>query len=607
MSLLIHNIWLLLIILYGRTVHSVYTVLDFDTELGECVVKECDVMNISADTYDEVYSNCTKSTPFTSKLGQQYLSKDTECSLPCDASQWVWDKSGSYLLGRRSCDCPKCACSVIGETKLIQTTCDLCQCQQHSSYEDHTLSYSCFGIGDPADPSHQSCLPHCVASGYVAREGSYNVDYPWSLFPSVFTAGDVWWFSTESFCVCQNDSTALCSQTYHDIVSNPLLYEPFMRYDNCGHYLRGPCVTDASLWFNPRYVYPSALVCPGCKCDSVGDTAYFTGIAEAGAKDCFECDCILFSGANTGGYQCDLPIYRYIEIEPKSRVCPPVQCVKGAWSSASYWEGDVWWDTIENDPTCQTLCVCQSDGTPLCSTTYSDIVANPVLLNAFKVVCRHTWRTFGDSCMKDATRWFYDTASGNPNDCEYACHSYDHLYCACPSNLANPEKDTWFDLSSGDCKLCHCSHGRTYCRSADEVVRSRLYPRIYPLNSWNDSSCNATLDNIVIRVTNTSDQTSNNTEIRVTNTSDQSTSNNIVTKVNNTFDPITSDDNDAGERTKKDPSSSSNASLIVAIVIAVIVAAVIIWYMIRRRVQQSNDKQFDYQQTHDDRVELETF
>eukprot|EP01084_Bolivina_argentea_P198501 339885_1 len=150
-----------------------------------------------------------------------------------------------------------------------------------------------------------------------------------------------------------------------------------------------------------------------------------------------------------------------------------VQSIQCDYDGISYWEGDKWFDS--NDTTCQTFCVCQSDGTVSYSSQYTDIPSNGVLATAF---ADHCWYDMPDSCLTDATRWVLTASS-------CACPN-----CGCPANLSDPTDPTftWFEgwvdeqaLASGTtsgnfifdmssdpyhCDICHCENGKTLCEDA---------------------------------------------------------------------------------------------------------------------------------------------
>eukprot|EP01083_Nonionella_stella_P099814 280765_1 len=100
---------------------------------------------------------------------------------------------------------------------------------------------------------------------------------------------DTWWDSSndESFCLCQSDGTALCSQSYAEILSNSALKDALL--SECSGYLKGDCATNSSTWVKGHI----SLIndCPECACDTVGEVSYVTERDEKFVtkyNDCYE-------------------------------------------------------------------------------------------------------------------------------------------------------------------------------------------------------------------------------------------------------------------------------------------------------------------------------
>eukprot|EP01083_Nonionella_stella_P029037 80022_1 len=173
----------------------------------------------------------------------------------------------------------------------------------------------------------------------------------------------IWWDSTneEAFCLCQS-GTEVCSQTYAEILANSALKEALL--SNCSYYLKGDCATNSSTWTKGNDTY-SINECPKCGCDTVDEVSYAT--VTQGGNDCYEGTC------SSLGY-----------IAWDSWTCPPSTC---DYNDTEYLEDQTWWVDIEDDPTCQSLCTCKSDGTVSCSTSYAGIVEDDALIDAFNEDC----------------------------------------------------------------------------------------------------------------------------------------------------------------------------------------------------------------------------
>eukprot|EP01083_Nonionella_stella_P000845 2426_1 len=400
---------------------SVGTKFKYDYTAEVCSVQECPDL--------PVMDTCTELVAITDPLAQQYISNTNgECMglISCDVSQWVWPRSyyNDASSTDSSCHCPRCSCATLGTIEYVKEVdessagCWACECEDQSTslfgdgsatlrgYRCTRVKYSVYLLDVEASIAAFPCPPPIC--------GTFDGEIRYE--------GDTWWDSSneESYCLCQSDATVVCSQSYDEILSTPALKEEFD--DECELDLRGACRTDASLWFQVNG-YPDR--CPVCACDTSneGDLAYFTELDTflTTGKDCFECTCKAYTdsaNADRKGYDCAYDaVYKLSdeELETRSWTCPPVTC---DYNDEIKYEDEFWWDDFENDETCQTYCVCQSDATVACSTTYADIVANDALLEGFNDEC--TFSLFGDCVSSDAdvTGWYRDPT----------------FYCGCPES-----------------------------------------------------------------------------------------------------------------------------------------------------------------------------
>eukprot|EP01083_Nonionella_stella_P099815 280766_1 len=138
---------------------------------------------------------------------------------------------------------------------------------------------------------------------------------------------DTWWDSSndESFCLCQSDGTALCSQSYAEILSNSALKEAIL-WGECGKYLRGECAADSTLW-TPSDSSDLSHPCPRCTCDTVDEVSYADDLMRSfyvSGRQCFEGTC------SSHGYidWSEKSIYAKLdeEIEKEPWICPPSTC-----------------------------------------------------------------------------------------------------------------------------------------------------------------------------------------------------------------------------------------------------------------------------------------
>eukprot|EP01083_Nonionella_stella_P220666 789279_1 len=232
---------------------------------------------------------------------------------------------------------------------------------------------------------------------------------------------ETWWDSSndESFCLCQSDGTALCSQSYAEILSNSALKEAIL-WGECGKYLRGECAADSTLW-TPSDSSDLSHPCPRCTCDTVDEVSYADDLMRSfyvSGRQCFEGTC------SSHGYidWSEKSIYAKLdeEIEKEPWICPPSTC---DYNNDIKYLGQKWFVDIEDDPTCQSLCTCKSDGTVSCSTSYAGIVEDDALIDAFNQECGWIYEDWFDeegSCISsetDVSAWVSTTSWGGSCDC----------------------------------------------------------------------------------------------------------------------------------------------------------------------------------------------
>eukprot|EP01084_Bolivina_argentea_P106378 190375_1 len=335
-------VYLLFTAIYGITsVKSVRTVFDYNHTSAVCSVQEC-----ASCCFNDC--NCTDLVPITGTLAQQYISNtDGSCMSrdSCGVSEWLWPNA--YYNDPPSstdstCICPKCSCDTLDSIQYVKkvenscvtsdplyyATCYNCSCEEQSwsfygNGSANVRGYSCKSLthGSFVSDSEAASFPcppaYCgTATGIIQLRNVYE--------------GDTWWDDSDAskYCLCQSDATALCSQSYDEILSNPLLNEKFDK--DCAVNLRGTCRTDPSLWFKIDGYF---RFCPLCACDTAGDVDYFTETDDDGGKDCYECTCEaipahfgMIAIGNINGYDCSYsPIYSLnaTELETKSWSCPP--------------------------------------------------------------------------------------------------------------------------------------------------------------------------------------------------------------------------------------------------------------------------------------------
>eukprot|EP01083_Nonionella_stella_P169959 577383_1 len=231
----------------------------------------------------------------------------------------------------------------------------------------------------------------------------------------------IWWDSTneEAFCLCQS-GTEVCSQTYAEILSNSALKDALL--SECSGYLKGDCATNSSTWVKGHI----SLIndCPECACDTVGEVSYVTKRDEKFVtkyNDCYEGTCMSLGGISYIRWD-NTPVYTLDddELKTKSWTCPPSTC---DYNGETKYLDQNWWVDIEDDPTCQSFCVCKSDGTVSCSTSYAGIVEDDALIDAFNEECGWIYEDWFDeegSCISsetDVSAWVSTTSWGGRCDC----------------------------------------------------------------------------------------------------------------------------------------------------------------------------------------------
>eukprot|EP01083_Nonionella_stella_P084077 232639_1 len=450
--------FLLWVPIFNTLLVESYTRFQQNYTSNACNVQECQ---------ECCYTQCTDWTDITTASAETYIASGS-CfdKVTCDVSQWIWP-SGYHGTGYTRCSCPLCSCSVLDEVQYIKVeTTSQASCY---AFKCNILSPYYYGDG-----SGGTLLGLESQGGWVANMYSWDGDLSTFQCPpatctdngAIYYEDDTWWneATPTSFCICQSDSTALCSQDYAGILSNSILNAAFQ--DECGDDLRGSCATDTSTWFDAG----SYDGCPRCECSGVG---FFTAADQFGdGNECYECACTFYSVANKSGYDCGYsPVYELSAsaLEGKAWVCPPISC---DYDGLTYWEGDSWFDS--SDTACQTFCVCPSTGTAICSTQYAGIPADTALAAAFADKCEYYME---NSCLTQADRWVAGSSCGCPS-------------CGCPVDLSDP-LDTWFggwvdedavasaSSSTGSfvldfggssdpyhCDLCHCENDETSCETA---------------------------------------------------------------------------------------------------------------------------------------------
>eukprot|EP01083_Nonionella_stella_P224069 797903_1 len=210
--------------------------------------------------------------------------------MSCEVSEWVWPRASSYS----SCICPECGCDTLGAIEWVKkvtifdssTSSKFVECYRCECSELFTVAF-----GDGTTPAIGYRCVQVTADWGVSESEAASVVCPQTscgtFNGAIKYAGNTWWNQTnsESFCVCQDDGTALCSSSYEEILSDSLLNDAFDKgCDPLG--LMGICRTNASKWFNPKQY---SVVCPKCGCDTTGDLGYFTKTDDDGDKSCYEC------------------------------------------------------------------------------------------------------------------------------------------------------------------------------------------------------------------------------------------------------------------------------------------------------------------------------
>eukprot|EP01083_Nonionella_stella_P224070 797904_1 len=95
--------------------------------------------------------------------------------------------------------------------------------------------------------------------------------------------------------------------------------------------------------------------------------------------ECYRCACSEISSA----YRCVQVTadWGVSETEAASVECPPAIC--GTFYGSTKYAGNSWW----NQTNSESFCVCQDDGTALCSSSYEEILSDSLLNEAFGKLC----------------------------------------------------------------------------------------------------------------------------------------------------------------------------------------------------------------------------
>eukprot|EP01083_Nonionella_stella_P003144 8955_1 len=141
-------------------------------------------------------------------------------------------------------------------------------------------------------------------------------------------------------------------------------------------------------------VWPSQCGCPFCACQQAENITDYHEHEYYMKKTCTNCTCTTVNAKGDQGWSCKAPS----ETESGAYMVSNAEewnhftCDEGITCSpmnpsdqSIYQPGDVWWEDISYDSSCQTFCYCQYDGTPYCETSYADIVtsAHPGLRDAY--------------------------------------------------------------------------------------------------------------------------------------------------------------------------------------------------------------------------------
>eukprot|EP01083_Nonionella_stella_P172903 594754_1 len=135
-------------------------------------------------------------------------------------------------------------------------------------------------------------------------------------------------------------------------------------------------------------VWPSQCGCPFCPCQQADTITDYHENQYPLRKVCTTCICTDINTNGDRGWSCEADAHSISNAEEwnhftcdEAITCSPMNPN----DTSIYQPGDVWWEDISYDSSCQTFCYCQHDGTTYCETSYADIVtsSNPGLRTAY--------------------------------------------------------------------------------------------------------------------------------------------------------------------------------------------------------------------------------
>ena len=89
-------------------------------------------------------------------------------------------------------------------------------------------------------------------------------------------------------------------------------------------------------------------------------------------------------------YECDRLSYDYRAYNLDDSQCPPMRCTRTNYDGSidgTYLRESWWNDVADNETLCTEYCYCSPTEGKVCATGYSDIMANPKLLDEFMGDC----------------------------------------------------------------------------------------------------------------------------------------------------------------------------------------------------------------------------
>eukprot|EP01084_Bolivina_argentea_P220733 374034_1 len=127
--------------------------------------------------------------------------------------------------------------------------------------------------------------------------------------------------------------------------------------------------------------------CPRCRCNQPHGFTQLTNKRTYFEKECHECQCNIQNTQNETGWECNQQ-YRVDTIEDWNDYdcnITAVTCTDPL-TASTYVPGNGYWQQNTIDPTCQTYCYCNFDGTIDCESSYANILtsSNPHLTYEFK-------------------------------------------------------------------------------------------------------------------------------------------------------------------------------------------------------------------------------